>query len=143
MMRTGRYACRTEVLVGHKNAPGRAAAARGLAIGAVTGKALRSLQGRTSALLPALAPLPTGLFSLGSAPVSRGNPLAVLIRRNLMTDPGPASNLGNAAAAAYGSVAGKLSSIAPMVTAVSAAPARAQPNSRNVSRKPTACTRRR
>lgn len=45
MMRTDRYAYRTDTLVGHKNAPGRAAAARGLAIGAVTLKALCSLQG--------------------------------------------------------------------------------------------------
>ena len=45
MMRTGRYAYRTDALMGHKNAPGRAAAARGLALGAVTGKALCSLRG--------------------------------------------------------------------------------------------------
>ena len=48
-----------------------------------------------------------------------------------MTDPGPVSNLGNAVGAASDSVAGKLSSIAPMVTAVSAAPARVQPNSKS------------
>lgn len=143
MMRTGRYAYRTDTLMGHKNAPGRAAAARGLAPRAVTGKALCSLRGWTSGLLPALAPLPTGLFSLGSVLVSRGTSLARPDTEDLYDRPGPASNHGNAVGAASGSAAGKLSSIAPMVTAVSAAPARVQPNSRNVSRKPTACTRRR
>jgi hypothetical protein len=60
-----------------------------------------------------------------------------------MTDPGPASNLGNAVGADPGSAPDKLSSIVPTVTAVSAAPTPVQPNSRNVSRKPTARTRRR
>jgi hypothetical protein len=137
MTRTGRYAHRTDALVGHKNAPGRAATARGLAIGAVSGKALRSLKAGQARCFPPLHLFRRACSGWAQHPFPEALHWPVLIRRIFMTDPGPASNLGNAVGEASGSAAGKLSSLIAMMAAVCAAPARVQPNSRHVSRKPT------